>query len=102
MVHAPYVGTKNASGKWIFEPARFDFVANKEDPPLLVNASWEPQKQQLDSLSKGRGLGDCGNAESYVWDGTMFRLISAIGLNECRGSTNWLTLWRAEVELFDR
>lgn len=102
MVHAPYVGTKNAAGKWIFEPARFDFVANKEDPPLLVNASWEPQKQQLDSFSKGRGLGDCGNAESYVWDGTMFRLISAIGLSECRGSTNWLTLWRAEVELFDR
>ena len=103
MSHTPYVGTQNASGKWFFEPAKFDYATEPADgPKLLVNASWDPQKQQLDSFSKARGVGDCGNAESYIWDGTMFRLTSAIGMDECRGSLNWLTLWRADVELLDR
>jgi hypothetical protein len=27
----------------------------------------------------------------------MFRLISAYGMEQCRGSLDWLTLWQAEV-----
>lgn len=102
---AAYVGTEIAAGKWDFQPAAFDHhdmtSTIDEMVPLLVNSNWEPTTQILSSFAKGRGLGDCGNAESYVWDGTMFRLVTAYGMSECRGSMDWLTLWHAEVKLVD-
>jgi hypothetical protein len=60
---------------------------------MLTNAGFS--KGVLSSYAKGRGIGDCGNSESYVWDGKSFRLIEARGMDECRGSTNWLTYYRA-------
>lgn len=78
--------------------ARFDLIpgAVEGELPMLVNASWEPASAQLSSYYKGRGIGDCGAAETYVWDGSMFRLIEARRMVECRGSVNWLPVWRAK------
>lgn len=87
------------SQKWSFEPAKFDIPpawGGDGRTPLLVNASWQDQDQILSSFAKGRGLGDCGNAESYVWDGKMFRLIEATSMTECRGGYEWITTWRAQ------
>lgn len=81
--------------------AQFDFAPGMteagEAMPMLVNASWDPRTGRLSSYSKGRGLGDCGSAEDYVWDGTRFRLVEARQMIECRGSVNWLTVWRANA-----
>lgn len=66
-----------------------------EGPPDLVNAGFYAKTGRLESFSKGRGLGDCGSSESYVWDGAMFRLIEQRVMSECRGSVNWLAIWRA-------
>lgn len=63
--------------------------------PSLVNADFDSKTGELGSYSKGRGLGDCGSAERFVWDGAMFRLVEARSMPECRGSVNWLTTWRA-------
>ena len=30
-------------------------------------------------------------------DGSRFRLTEARGMGECRGSINWLTVWRAKA-----
>jgi hypothetical protein len=102
---AAYIATEISEGKWDFEPAAFDYGAMPstmdKSLPLLVNADWDEAGQTLSSYAKGRGLGDCGNAESYVWDGARFRLISAYGMSECRGSMDWLTLWHANVKLVD-
>jgi hypothetical protein len=102
---AAYVGRADAQGKWTFAPARFDYGNDvrtlDKSLPLLVNADWDTTTQTLSSFAKGRGLGDCGNAESYIWDGSMFRLIKAYGMEQCRGSTEWLTLWSAEVKFAD-
>lgn len=102
---AAYIGTQEAGGKWLFTPAQFDYgdaVRTLDDTvQLLVNADWDAASQTMTSYAKGRGLGDCGNAESYVWDGTQFRLISAYGLDQCRGAIDWLTLWHAQVKLVD-
>lgn len=79
--------------------ARFDIVpgwTEAEGIATLVNASFDPKTGQLGSYMKGRGLGDCGGMETYVWDGEMFRVIEARTMGECRGSVNWLTVWRAE------
>jgi Protein of unknown function (DUF1176) len=44
---------------------------------------------------KGRGLGDCGSSQNFVWDGTMFRLVEARVMGECRGAADFLTVFRA-------
>ena len=80
--------------------AEFDYSPGFTEtggPPVLVNASWDPATGQLSSYAKGRGLGDCGNAETYVWDGRRFRLISKIAMEECRGVIDWIPVWQAKV-----
>jgi hypothetical protein len=98
-----YVGQRNTGGKWTFAPATFDYGASgfSDDSkiPILVNADWDAATQTVSSYAKGRGLGDCGSSESWVWDGTMFRLTSAVAMGECRGSIDWIPIWRAEVRL---
>jgi hypothetical protein len=71
--------------------ARFDYAAD------LINADWDASSGTLSTHGKGRGIGDCGEGASYVWDGSRFRLTEATRMDECRGSANWLTVWRAEV-----
>jgi len=91
----PYV---IAGGKAVV--ARFDRVpgwTESEGIATLVNADWDPAKAELSSYLKGRGIGDCGSSESYVWDGAMFRLVEARAMGECRGSNNWLRTWKAEA-----
>ena len=105
MTMAPYVGTSSDGKKWSFEPARFDYPdkpgADMSNVTLLSNADWDAANQQLSSFYKGRGLGDCGNTARYVWDGTLFRLVEASGMDQCNGARSWLTLWRAKVALSD-
>ncbi len=99
---APFIGeyieNPRATSGWTFSPARFDRQPSwggEGTDPLLVNAGWDDRSQTLSSYGKGRGLGDCGRAEEFVWDGEMFRLIEASAMTECRGAHEWITIWRA-------
>lgn len=100
-----YVGQQDGKGKWSFAPASFDYapyhLEEKSELALLVNAEWNATTQTLGGYSKGRGIGDCGSSQSYVWDGSMFRLTEATSMQECRGSLHWIPVWRAEVKLVD-
>ena len=94
-------GNEKAGASWAFRPATFDIQpgwGGEGRTPLLVNAHWDEERQILSSHAKGRGLGDCGNAESFVWDGEQFRLIEASGMQECRGAYEWITTWRAKYQ----
>lgn len=75
--------------------AAFDFPDG--EPPLLVNATWEDDRRLLTEYNKGRGLGDCGSAAEYAWDGSRFRLVRYGRMDECRGSLRRITVWCAEV-----
>jgi hypothetical protein len=83
-------------------PAKFDIAPGDTDASdgiaMLVNAGWDDKTARLSSYDKGRGLGDCGSSQDYVWDGAMFRLVEAKQMPDCRGSVNWLTIWRAITE----
>jgi hypothetical protein len=83
------------------EPAPFDFAPPGIDPghpvPTLAEAEWDEGEGSLNSHAKGRGLGDCGVNQSWVWDGTRFRMTFANGLDACRLSGSWLTRYRAQV-----
>lgn len=95
----PVIAT-GIAGRRTFRFASFDYQPGwSEDAthPMLVNASWSPLTSTLQSYAKGRGLGDCGGSESYVWDGTRFRLIEASAMGECRGAWHWITTWSAKV-----
>lgn len=85
-----------AGGK--VSPAPFDIppAAGFSAVPLLVEAEWDPAAAELDSRAKSRGLGDCGSAQSWVWDGQRFRMIRYIALDACRLSGNYLHRYRAE------
>lgn len=101
LVSTAFVGTKDAAGKWKFQPAAYDYFGSnfgdKADLKLIVNAGWDAEKQTLSTFSKSRGIGDCGRSADYVWDGNMFRLIHARSMEECQGSVDWITVWRANV-----
>jgi hypothetical protein len=80
--------------------ARFDAdpgMGPAEAEPEVVNAGWEAATRRLTSYAKGRGLGDCGSSQSFAWDGTRFRLVEQRLMGECRGSVDWIPVWRAEV-----
>ncbi|MEP9403223.1 DUF1176 domain-containing protein [Sphingomonas silueang] len=51
----------------------------------------------LTSDAKGRGLGDCGVAQRFAWDGARFRLIEQREMTECRGSIDYIRTWAARV-----
>ncbi len=83
-------------------PAAFDYAFTFGEPKpagqpqVLVNTDWS-RDGRLSSWAKGRGLGDCGDAAQYGWDGTRFRLLSAARMTECRGAIDTLGVWRTRV-----
>ena len=102
-LYGAYVGNRDAAGKWTFAPAAFDYAPKRLDETselaLLVNASWDSRTQTVSGYAEGRGIGDCGASQQHVWDGGSFRLIQARVMDECRGSLDWITVWRAKVSL---
>jgi hypothetical protein len=95
--HVPFILRRGQSAA---ELARFDVQPGwwaEEGKPMLINAAWEKESGLLVSYSKGRGLGDCGSTAQYAWDGRAFRLVEQADMEECRGSTDYITTWRAKV-----
>lgn len=88
-----------SGGKAVIAPfdRKPEGMSSTEDSPELVNAGFDAKTGILSSYAKGRGIGDCGAADDYVWDGTMFRLAGSRAMPDCRGSVNWLTVWRTNM-----
>lgn len=82
-------------------PAKFDYNASVAEQPNVYaapdGADWDEEKDRLISRFKGRGLGDCGSGQEWAWDGARFRLVREDMMSECRGSTDYITTWRAQV-----
>lgn len=96
------------SGYWIVEQGkvaaarRLAFPKPSGKPQeQLVNADYDPATGKLDFFDKGRGIGDCGAAGSYVWTGKAFALANWSEMSTCRGLTadDWITLFRSEVKV---
>jgi hypothetical protein len=99
-----YIANQGANGSWAYEPARFDLEppsAGEKGRPFLSNVGWSRESQMLSGFAKARGLGDCGSSENFTWDGATFRLVEANGMAQCRGSLDWMRLWRADVTFTD-
>ena len=77
--------------------ARFDDEDDEEGGLRYYNLYWDAEKRRLDAFFKGRGIGDCGSRQQYVWDGEQFRLVRFEEMDDCRGVIDFITLWRARV-----
>ncbi|MFC5342659.1 DUF1176 domain-containing protein [Brevundimonas staleyi] len=80
-------------------PRRVTFpTASGEPRDQLVNAAYDPATRVIDAFNKGRGLGDCGLADSWTWTGRGFLLKSASEMSECWGvpSDYWPSSWVSE------
>ncbi|MGA0599137.1 DUF1176 domain-containing protein [Caulobacter sp. KR2-114] len=67
----------------------------ERDTNELADPEFEPKTATLSSFAKGRGIGDCGEVMSWVWDGKAFQLASAQVMTECHGvpMDDWPSLW---------
>lgn len=93
---------EDPNARWEFVPASFDSAtgwAGDDTVPQVVNADFTPETGTLFDRAKGRGIGDCGSASSYVWDGEMFRLSERHEMGECRGVWEWPRVWTTEVSV---
>jgi hypothetical protein len=70
--------------------------AGSED--FLTNADFSNADMTMRSFSKGRGIGDCGEEESWIFDGKVFRLAEVKSMPHCQGvpADDWPTVYRAE------
>jgi hypothetical protein len=81
-------------------PAQFDFpggMSGEPDGNDLTNAGWDAQQRRLTAHPLGRGIGDCGFHNEYVWDGTRFRLALRSVMPECRGTQHFIPVWTANI-----
>jgi hypothetical protein len=66
---------------------------------FLFNAWFTNADMTMGALAKGRGVGDCGSAERWVWDGNLFQLAELKTMPDCRGvpADDWPIVYRAIV-----
>ena len=81
-------------------PVRISDIRQDGPAELATNASFDPKTMTLDTFNKGRGIGDCGTSESWVFDGKSFQLAELRMMVECRGvlPDDWPVLYRADVK----
>ena len=51
----------------------------------LFNPSFDAPSRPCPCFSKARGIGDCGEAASWIWTGKTFVLIAESSMPACRG-----------------
>lgn len=71
----------------------------EDDASVLTEPVYDPASATLNSFSKGRGIGDCGVALGWVFDGKAFQPASRDEQRRCAGSPgDWPALYRSRIE----
>lgn len=78
-------------------PAGFEETGAGSQTPVHSVINGDVDGGVLRSYAKGRGLGDCGVMQAFVWDGTQLRLTEQRAMGECRGNPDYLPVWQARV-----
>lgn len=63
----------------------------------IVNSDFSRKTGILAEYAKGRGLGDCGVYNEWVWTGKQFSALKRDVMDECRGVMDYLNVWTAQV-----
>ena len=80
-------------------PADVERPGGPRDQPanVLFKPRWDPARRQIVETMDGRGLDNCGQRNTFAWDGARFRLAEAAAMAECHGAAGVITTWRATV-----
>jgi hypothetical protein len=93
-VNVFFIGDEHGRG---LKRVRFPEPPGADQPgdDELFNPSYDAKTQTLTMFSKARGIGDCGEAASWVWDGKAFQVVSDTVMTACRGvpSDDWPALF---------
>ena len=78
------------------DPRPVAFPTSRAPTDEVVNGRYDPASRTLSAFDKGRGLGDCGVASTWVWAGRAFVLKAEREMRECWGvpADLWPTTWR--------
>ena len=81
-------------------PLPIRYADTAEATTELMNVDYDPATRTLSNFEKGRGLGDCGAVNTWVWDGKGFAPTSQDLMGECRGvgPGDWVTTWRTRAK----
>lgn len=62
-----------------------------------INGGYSPETRTLTAFAKGRGIGDCGVAQTWTWTGRAFVLTTETEMQDCQGipADHWPTTWRS-------
>ncbi|HEV2602434.1 MAG TPA: DUF1176 domain-containing protein [Microvirga sp.] len=83
-------------------PAVFQYATLRGEEPdsnTLTNPDFSRKALTIGFFDLGRGVGDCGQAGRYVWDGRQFALLELTSMPACRGVSlpDWPATWRARM-----
>jgi hypothetical protein len=89
---------RSLSFQWPMKSGQRKRDAGDED--FLVNADFSNVDMTMRTFSKGRGIGDCGDEERWVWDGKSFQPAEVKTMPHCKGvpAEDWPTVYRADVK----
>lgn len=78
------------------DPATAAAVSESTRDLALTNPEYDPATRTLSHFSRGRGIGDCGVIQSWVWTARGFAMREAREMDICWGmpSNLWPTIWR--------
>ncbi|MFN3786255.1 MAG: DUF1176 domain-containing protein [Thiothrix sp.] len=68
-----------------------------QDGAEIVNGDFARKTGILAEYNKGRGLGDCGVYNEWVWTGKQFSALRRDVMEECRGVVDYLNVWSAQL-----
>lgn len=62
-----------------------------------INGGYSANTRSIVAFSKGRGIGDCGTAQTWIWTGREFALSQETSMGTCAGMVTdfWPTTWRS-------
>lgn len=106
ILYAPpcYAGAYNITHMFILadeqgrgaHPANIRYASGEGPTSELMNVDFDPASQTLSNFEKGRGVGDCGSANTWVWTGKSFEPTDEMRMGECRGvpADDWPVTFR--------
>lgn len=69
------------------------------EAPQVMSADWDRQTRRLHSFERGRAMADCGQESAFAWDGTQFLLVEEADMGACRGSIDYITVYRRDTRV---
>ncbi|MBH0007626.1 DUF1176 domain-containing protein [Psychrobacter sp. SWN149] len=79
-VHSCWMGAYNAaSGYWLIDNAK------PRNPQLITTAGNDYFEGEISANHKDRGIGDCWNSKTWVWNGTTFAKMADASTGMCKG-----------------